>query len=124
MPVCHAAHHLIGDIQNAVFITSTDERLADNSGVGGIAPVVAPTTVSAIKPIILRPGLQNCRFEFAGQALGVLLLAFARLTVTVLITGRYAHHIHQQRRELAAAPLLPPTASAPKRIAMVAVYGQ
>ena len=89
---------------------------------GGTAPDVAPTTVSAHRPITRSgPTALDGRFELGDQPVGVRFLRFVGAPLAILEAGGHAGDVDQERRELAAAPFVAADRQRAERVAVIAL---
>ena len=117
----HAAHHFVGDPQHAVPITDLAHALEVPGRRRHRAGGGADHGFSTETDHAPWPGGLDRGFEFVEQALGVPPFAFADGLVAVGITRRDAQHVHQQRRELLAPPLIAAHRQRTERVAVVAL---
>ncbi|MHC2543318.1 hypothetical protein ACVINY_004030 [Sinorhizobium meliloti] len=117
----HAAHHFVENEQDAVVSQISLIRLKW-SATGPTAPSVAPTTGSATKandPV--GPELDDLRLEFDCESLGVSRMCFARLQVSIGVTGGDVMGFGQNRLELRAAPFVSACCQSSYRVSVIAL---
>ncbi len=117
----HAAHHLVGDVENAVAVADVANAL-DVPGRGRHGTHGGSDDgLGAEGDDPLRAGMADGRVEFVKQPPGVAVLAFARSTIAVLVAGTDTPDVDEQRRELLAAPLVAAHGERSERVAVVAL---
>jgi hypothetical protein len=68
-----------------------------------------------------RTGMQDRRFQFVQQHLGVLVLGLAVFAAAVFVAGRHPRHVHQERREGLAAPFVAAHRQRAQGVAVIAL---
>jgi len=117
----HAAHHFVGDVEDAVAVAQRAHALQVAAGRRDGAGGRADDGLGHERDHLVRADALEGRVQLGQQPVGVVVLGFGRDAVAILVARRDVAHVDQQRRELAAAPLVAADRERAQRVAVVAL---